>query len=155
MAGSANLHKKGVTPVEMHLLQTSLKAIKCMCTQEKAHPQSSEKASVKSKRGSKRPSTGATKQVSKKVHFEKSCKLCKKHGGVRTTHATKDCCKYKKDGRVKANFRAAKKAGKKPNPAKQSFAKLSKKLDKQDKSLKKASFKSKKCRRNNSNSDSK
>jgi hypothetical protein len=31
---------------------------------------------------------------------------------------------YKKDGTLKANFHAAKKAGKKSNPAKQSFAQL-------------------------------
>jgi hypothetical protein len=55
---------------------------------------------------------------------------------------------------VKANFCAAKMAGKKLNPAKQSFAQLSKKLDKLEKSLKKASLKSKKRCRDNSNSDS-
>jgi hypothetical protein len=60
--------------------------------------------------------------------------------GAHTTHATKDCRKYEKDGMVKADFRAAKKAGKKPNPAKQSFAQLSKKLDKLEKTLKKASL---------------
>jgi hypothetical protein len=36
---------------------------------------------------------------------------------------------------VKANFRAAKKAGKKPNPEKRSFAQLSKILDKVEKTL--------------------
>ena len=40
---------------------------------------------------------------------------------------------------VKANFWAAKKAGKKPNPAKQLFVQLSKELDKLEKTLKKAS----------------
>ena len=54
---------------------------------------------------------------------------------------------------VKANFHATKKAGKKPNPAKQSFAQLSKKLDKLEKTLKKASHKSK-CCSDNSDSDS-
>ncbi len=54
---------------------------------------------------------------------------------------------------AKANFRTAKKAGKKPNPAKQSFAQLSKKSDKLEKTLKKPSHKSKKCRRDNSDSD--
>jgi hypothetical protein len=92
--------------------------------------------------------------VPKKVHFEKSCELCKKYGGAHTTHATKDCRKYKKDGTLKANFRAAKKAGKKPNPAKQSFAQLSKKLDRLEKTIKKASHKSKKCFRDDSDSDS-
>jgi hypothetical protein len=56
---------------------------------------------------------------------------------------------------VKADFRPAKKAGKKTNPAKQSFAQLSKKLDKLKKTLKKASLKSKKCCKDNSDSDSK
>jgi hypothetical protein len=84
------------------------------------------------------------KQVPNKVHFKKSCNLCKKHGGVHTTHATKDCCRFKKDGMVKANFHTAKTAGKKPNPAKQLFAQLSKKSGKLEKTLKKASLKSKK-----------
>ncbi len=56
---------------------------------------------------------------------------------------------------VKANFCTAKKAGNKPNPVKQSFAQLSKKLDTLEKTLKKASHKSKKCRRDDSNPDSK
>jgi hypothetical protein len=108
-----NLQEKGMTPMDMHSLQASLEAIEHVCTHEKAHAPSSEKASHKNKAGAKRPSNGATRQVPKKVHFKKSCKLCKKHGGTHTTHATKDCRRYKKDGMVKADFRAAKKAGKK------------------------------------------
>ncbi len=97
---------------------------------------------------------GAMKQVPKKVRFKKSCKLCKKYGGAHATHSTKDCCRYKKDGIVNVDFRAAKKVGKKPNPAKQLFAQLSKKLDKLEKTLQKASCNSKKCYRDNSKSDS-
>jgi hypothetical protein len=93
--------------------------------------------------------------VPKKVRFEKSCELCKKYGGAHTTHATKDCRKYKKDATLKVDFRAAKKAGKKPNPAKQLFTQLSEKLDRLEKTIKKASHKSKKPRRDDSNSDSK
>jgi hypothetical protein len=150
-----NLQEKGMTPMDMHSLQASLKAIEHVCTPEKAYVLSGEKASHENKAGAKWPSTGATKQAHKKVRFEKSCKLCKKYGGAHTTHATKDCCKYEQDGTAKANFRTAKKAGKKPNPAKQLFAQLSKKLDKLKKIPKKASQKSKKRRRDNSNSDSK
>jgi hypothetical protein len=128
-----------MTPMDMRSLQASLKTIERICTHEKAHAPSGEKASHKNKAGAKQPSNGATRQVPKKDHFEKSCKLCKKYGGAHTTHATKDCRKYKKDGMAKANFRTAKKAGKKPNPTKQSFAQLSKKLDKLEKTLKKAS----------------
>jgi hypothetical protein len=69
-------------------------------------------------------------------------------------HATKDCRKYEKDGMVKAEFHTAKKAGKKPNLAKQPFTQFSKKLEKWEKTLEKASHKSKKRRRDNSNSDS-
>ncbi len=54
---------------------------------------------------------------------------------------------------MKADFRAAKKAGKKPNLAKLSFAQLSKKLDKLEKTLKKTSHKSKKRHRDDSNFD--
>jgi hypothetical protein len=123
---------------------------------QEAHVQFGKKASQnKNKAGAKRPSTGATKQVPKKVHFERSCKLCKKNGGAHTTHASKDCHRYKKDGMVKANFRTAKKAGKKPNQVKQLFAWLSKKFDKLKKALKKASHKSKNCHRDNGDSDSK
>ncbi len=141
--------------MDMHSLQASLEAIERVRTPEKPHAQSGKKASHKNKAGAKRPINGATKQVPKKVHFERSCELCKKHGGTHTTHTTKDCCRYKKDGTVKADFHATKKAGKKPNPAKQPFPQLSKKLDKLEKTLKKASQKSKKWHRDDSNSDSK
>jgi hypothetical protein len=130
--------------MDMHSLQASLKAVERVCTHEKAHAPSSKKASHKHKTGAKRPSNGATKQAYKKAHFKKSCKLCKKFGGAHTTHATKDCRKYEKDGMAKADFHTATKAGKKPNPAKQSFVQLSKKSDKLEKILKKASHKSKK-----------
>ena len=48
-------------------------------------------------------------------------------------HAAKDCCRCKKDEMAKANSHTARKAGKKPNPERQSFAQLSKKLDKLEK----------------------
>jgi hypothetical protein len=150
-----NLQEKGITPMDIGSLQASLEAIECVCTPDKAHAQSSEKASHKNEAGAKRPGTGATKQAPKKVRFERSCKLCKKHGGAHTMHATKDCHRYKKDGMVKTNFWAAKKAGMKPNSAKQSFFQLSKKLDKLEKTLRKASHKTKKHCRDDSNSDSK
>ncbi len=92
-----NLQEKGMTPMDMHSLQASLEANECVCTPEKAHAQYSEKASHKNKAGAMRPNTGATKQVPKKVRFERSWELCKKHGGMHTTHATKDCRRYKKD----------------------------------------------------------
>jgi hypothetical protein len=90
----------------------------------------------------------------KKVRAEKHCDLCKKHGGAYTTHNTRDCCRFEKDGTEKADFHAAKKGGKKPNPTKQSFTQLSEKLDKLEKVLKKKDTKKRKRRRSDSNSDS-
>ncbi len=150
-----NLQEKGMTPMDMCSLQASLKAIERVRTHhEKAHAPSGKKASHKNETGAKRPSNGATKQAHKKVRFKKPCKLCKKFGDTHTTHAAKECRKYEKAGTAKADFHAAKKAGKKPNPAKQSFAQLSKKLDKLGKTLKKASHKSKKRCRDDSDSNS-
>jgi hypothetical protein len=149
-----NLQEKGMTPMDMHTLLASLKAIERVCTHKKTPAPSGEKASQKNKAGTKWPNTGATLRFPKKVHFEKSCELCKKHGGTHTTHLTKECRKYEKDGMLKPDFHAAKKAGKKPNPAKQLFAQLSKKLDCLEKTIKKASHKSKKHRRDDSDSDS-
>jgi hypothetical protein len=150
-----HLQEKGMTLMDMRSLQASLEAIKCICTHEKAYAPSGKKASHKNEAEDMQPNNGATKQAHKKVRFEKSCELCKKFGDAHTTHATKHCHKYEKDGMAKADFRAAKKTGKKPNPAKQSFAQLSKKLDKLEKTLKKASHKSKKHRRDDSYSNSK
>ncbi len=69
------LHKKDMTPVDMCLLLPSLEAIERICTQEKAKASSSKKASIKSKTGSKQPSTGSRTRVPKKVCFEKHCDL--------------------------------------------------------------------------------
>ncbi len=46
-----NINEKGVTPMDLHLLTTSLEAIECICTHEKAKLESSEKASNESKKG--------------------------------------------------------------------------------------------------------
>jgi hypothetical protein len=55
---------------------------------------------------------------------------------------------------MKANFSTTNKGGMKPNPARQNFAQLSKKLDKLKKAVKKSSLKSKKCCYKNSDSNS-
>jgi hypothetical protein len=70
-----NLNKKGMMPMDMHLLLISLEAIERVCTYEKGKSESSEKSSFKSKKGKKRPGTKATIRVPKKVCFEKHCNL--------------------------------------------------------------------------------
>jgi hypothetical protein len=148
-----NLHEKGTMPLDMHLLLMSFEAIERVCTQEKASAHT-KKASTKGKNGKKRPGTEPMARVPKKACTKKHCNLCKKHGSVHTMHNTRDCHKYDKDGKKKNNFCTAKKGGKKPNPVKQNFAQLSKKLDKLEKTFKKASKKSKKCHYKDSNSKS-
>jgi len=151
-----NLHKKDGTPVDMRLLLLSLEAIQCVCGREgsdKSNPSCDKKPLHSEKKGTKRPGTDSPR-VPKKVRTERNCDLCKKHGGAYTTHNTRDCCHFEKDGTKKADFRAAKKGGKKPNPTKQSFAQLSEKLDKLEKVLKKKDTRKRKRRRSESDSDS-
>jgi hypothetical protein len=93
-------------------------------------------------------------RVLKKLHTKELCNLCKKHGGMHTTHNRKDCCKYEKDGMEKSDFCTTKKGRKKPNLARYYFAQLSKKLEKIDKAIKKQGTKEKKCQRDDSDSDS-
>ncbi len=152
-----NLNKKGMTPMDMHLLLTSLEAIECICTHEKGkldNLEKSKKSSYKGEKGKKRPGTDPTVHVPKKVRFEKHCNLCKKHGGTHTTHTTCECCKYEKDKTDKSSFRTTKKGGKKNYPVNQNFAQLTNKIAKLVKTLKKSGKKSKKCHYEDSDSNS-
>jgi hypothetical protein len=149
-----NMNKnKGMTPIDMRSLLALLEAIDCICTHEKGKPdnEKSEKSSHKSKKGKKHPSYSSTVRVPKKVRYKKHCNLCKKHGGVHTTHNTGECRKYKKDGMATSSFRAAKKSRKKKYPVNQNFAQLTKKIEKLEKALKKSKKKGKKCRYEHSN----
>jgi hypothetical protein len=149
-----NMNKKGMTPMDMRLLLTSLEAIERICTYEKGKLESSEKSSNKGKKGKKCPGTKSMARVPKKIQFEKHCNLCKKHGGVYTMHNTRDCCRFKKDVKEKANFHAAKKSRKKGNHVIHNFAQLTEKIKKLEKALKKSGKKGQKRRHEDSNSDS-
>ncbi len=136
-----NMNKKGMMPIDMRLLLTSLEAIEHICTHEKGKPDNNEKSnksSYKGEKGKKHPGTGSMVRVPKKVQFEKHCDLCKKHGGAHTTHTTCECHKYEKDGTEKSSFSAAKKGGKKNYPVNQNFAQLTEKINKLEKALKKS-----------------
>jgi hypothetical protein len=149
-----NLNKKGMMPMDMHLLLISLEAIEHICTYEKGKSESSEKSSYKSKKRKKRPGTKATIRVLKKVCFEKHCDLSKKHGDAYTTHNTRECRRFEKDGKEKADFRTTKKGGKKGNPIYHNFVQLTEKIEKLKKVLKKSGKKGKKHHYEDSNSDS-
>ncbi len=115
-----------------------LEAIKCICTYKKGKLESSEKSSHKGEKGKKCPGTNSTARVPKKVCFEKNCNLCKKHGGMYTTHNTCDCHRFEKDRKEKSNFCTAKKGRKKGNPINHNFVQLTKKIKKLEKPLKKS-----------------
>ncbi len=139
----------------MRTLLTLLEAIERVCTHEKGKPdEKSEKSFFNGKKGKKRPGTDPMAHILKKVQFEKNCNLCKKHGGAQTTHTTRECRKYEKDGTEKSSFHAAKKGGKKNYPVNQNFAQLTKKIKKLEKALKKSRKKGKKRRYEDSDSDS-
>jgi hypothetical protein len=50
-----------------------------------------------------------------------------------TTHDTRDCHRFEKDGKEKSNFHAAKIGRKKGNPVNQNFAQLTEKIEKLEK----------------------
>jgi hypothetical protein len=139
-----NMNKKGVMPMDLRSLLTSLEAIECICAYKKDKLESSEKFSHKSEKGKKRPGTNSTARVPKKVRFEKNCNLCKKYGGTYTMHNTRDYHRFEKDGKEKSDFRAARKDGKKGNPINHNFAQLTKKIEKLKKVLKKSGKKGQK-----------
>jgi hypothetical protein len=143
-----NINEKGMTPMDVRLLLTWLEAIECVCTYEKGELDTfdkSDKSSNKGEKGMKRPGTDSTARVPKKVHFEKHCNLCKKHGGAHTIHNTRDCCRFEKDRKEKSSFRATKKDRYKSNPVNQNFAQLTDKIEKLEKALKKSGKKGQKC----------
>ena len=123
--------------MDICLLLSSLKAIERVCGQERSNASPDKKALHSKKKGTQQAGTEATASVPKRAHAKKHCNLCKKHGGAYTIHNTRDCHQFQKDGIKKSKFCAAKKGGKKPNPVKQSFTQLSKKLDKLEKVIKK------------------
>jgi hypothetical protein len=150
-----NLNKKGMTPLDMRTLLTSLEAIERICTHEKGkQEEKAEKSSFNGKKRKKRPGTNPTAHVPKKARFAKKCNLCKKHGAAHMTHNTGECRKYEKDGTEKSSFRAAKKGGKRSYPSNQNFAQLTEKVEKLEKALKKSGKKGKKRRYEDSSSDS-
>jgi hypothetical protein len=152
-----NMNEKGMTPMDMRLLQTLLEGIKRVCTYKKGKSDSyekSEKSSNKGKKGKKRPGTDSTARVPKKVHFEKHCNLFKKHGGAYTMHNTCDCRRFEKDGKEKSDFCATKKGRQKGNPINQNFTQLTNKIKKLEKALKKSGKKGRQCRYKDSDSGS-
>ncbi len=84
--------------------------------------------------------------------------LCKKHGGAHTTHNTPDCRKYKSNGNPKRTFNGKKTNGPSRGPERparrgSSYAQLSAKIDKLEKSNKKMKCAINKKRKRHNDSD--
>jgi hypothetical protein len=79
------LNKKGMTPMDMRSLLTSLEAIERVCTYEKGKLKSSEKSSHKSKKGKKQPGTKAPIQ---RRFASRSIATCARTMGARIPHTT-------------------------------------------------------------------
>eukprot|EP00804_Cyclotella_cryptica_P019427 CCRYP_006602-RA/>CCRYP_006602-RA protein AED:0.28 eAED:0.63 QI:0/0/0/1/1/1/2/0/305 len=90
------------------------------------------------------------------TRVERNCELCKKHGGAHTTHNTAECRRYNKDGTpTRGTFGAPARKSREDNRAKKSYAQVVARMEKLEKSLKKANKKGKKRRRQyESDSDS-
>jgi hypothetical protein len=71
-----------MTPVDMHLLLMSLKAIERVCMQEKSNAQSGKKASNKGEKANKQPGTDATIRVPKKACAPRSIATSARSMGV-------------------------------------------------------------------------
>eukprot|EP00804_Cyclotella_cryptica_P016167 CCRYP_005673-RA/>CCRYP_005673-RA protein AED:0.33 eAED:0.41 QI:0/0/0/1/1/1/2/0/169 len=90
------------------------------------------------------------------THVDKNCELCAKHGGAHTTDNTAECCRYNKDGTPTPRTfgQAARKSHKDSRP-KKSYTQVLARMEKLEKSLKKANKEGKKCCRcEESDSDS-
>ncbi len=80
-----NLNEKGMKPMDMRMLLTSLEAIERVCTHEKGKPdEKSKKSSYNGKKRKKRPGTGPTARVPKKVAL-RSIATCVRNMGAHIT----------------------------------------------------------------------
>lgn len=160
-----NINHKTV-PTDLHSLLTDLEKVERYVEATRAQEQRSQKKNEKGKSGNpdgKKPSQAGTKRSTasseepiprKKPKVTKMCQLCSKYGGAATTHNTKECRRYDKDGNQLSTFGrgALKKAKPKSDEkeTKSSYAQLAKAISKAVKS----SLKKNKKRKHYSRSDS-
>lgn len=157
-------------PTDMHSLLTDLEKVERYVEATRVQEQKTQKKTEKGNNGTpsgKKPSQAGTKRNAsgeepiprKKAKVTKMCQLCQKHGGAATTHNTKECRRYDKDGNQLASFgRGALKKGKQKleetKDTKSSFAQLAKAITKAVKSSLKKSGKKRKHHSESDSSDS-
>ena len=148
-------------PTDMHSLLTDLEKVERYVEATRAQEQKTQKKTEKGNNGTpsgKKPSQAGTKRNAsgeepiprKKAKVTKMCQLCQQHGGAATTHNTKECRRYNKDGNLLASFgRGALKKSRhrieeKKDTSKSSYAQLAKAITKAVKSSLKKSGKKRK-----------
>ena len=94
-------------PKATRLLLLDLENIDCVMNKkhaESAKARAKDSAALAGTKSSpkKRASAGSSEQVPKKACTLKFCQYCKNNGGPYTSHNTKECCKYDKDGKAVA-----------------------------------------------------
>ena len=119
-----------LVPVEVDKLMSCLQKIETLEKNRRRRMENGGERIPKKPRHGEGSGGGGAKP--KKVKFEKKsrgseklCELCAKFGGASSTHWTKDCRKWAKDGTKKPDF-AAKKgpSGYGDKPAKQNWKKI-------------------------------
>jgi hypothetical protein len=83
--GQFNLQEKGLNPMDIHSLLQCLKAIECICTQERSNAQSTKKTSMKNKKGNQRP--GTESKFPRKL-VPRSIATCARNMGAHIPHTT-------------------------------------------------------------------
>jgi hypothetical protein len=83
-----NMNKKGMTPMDMLSLLTSLEAIGRVCTYKKGKLESSKKSSHKSKKGKKCPGTNSMVSGFPRKSALRSIATCARSMGARISHIT-------------------------------------------------------------------
>jgi hypothetical protein len=143
----------GTVPQSVCKLLEALESIEKAFPTEKEHE--GPKANETGGGSSKKRMVSFTDRIPKKSRKEaKHCALCKKHGGTQNAHNTGECRKYEKDGTLKRAF-TGKSAQQQRNPCNQnapresnnSYAQLSTKIAKLEKSNKKLKRANKKRKR--------
>jgi hypothetical protein len=141
-----NMNKKGMTPMDLRSLLTSLEAIKQVCTHEKAKSESSKKLLTRARK-ERNILVPSLQPGFPRKSSSKSIATCARSMEVRTvytTYITCVCCRFEKGGKEKSDICTTKKGGKKENLVNQNFAQLTKKIEKLKKVLKKSSTKAQK-----------
>eukprot|EP00804_Cyclotella_cryptica_P007125 CCRYP_014513-RA/>CCRYP_014513-RA protein AED:0.12 eAED:0.65 QI:0/0/0/1/1/1/2/0/396 len=151
-------YPEGVKPLLLILerIEVAHRVDEKQSTAKPAKAQAADQPSKKFSPNGRIPRKPSKQACTEYTRVERNCELCKKHGGAHTTHNTAECRRYNKDGTpTRGTFGAPARKSREDNRAKKSYAQVVARMEKLEKSLKKANKKGKKRRRQyESDSDS-